>query len=229
MPTAKPSKQDAAKAAITAKLDADALDKEAKVAHARWLTGSALDMARPLPDDLRDAVALLVEESNELAENKRINRENENGICNDIAGNFFEHVAHGGDPATLNMDICLSFNWPLITYMACGKKIEIDGVEKKPATFGQVMSKISKVWSKDGTMPRLYSSKDKNDLTIVKRYNQIRAGEVTPDQHIEKGQEATGNAINKNIGKLTPPQLKARMDEAKRQYDQFAAMYELVG
>jgi hypothetical protein len=229
MPKAKPSKQDAAKAAITAKLDAVAQDAEAATAHARWLTGSALDMARPLPDDLRNAVAALVEESRDLAADKVTIRENERGICNSIAAKFFEHTAHGGDPATLNTDICLSFNWPLVTHMACGKEIKIEGSEKKPATFGQVMSKISKVWAADGSLPRLYSSKDRDELTIVKRYSQIKAAEVTSDEHIEKGQKATGNAINKHIGKLTPPQLKARMDEAKRQYDQFAEMYKLVG
>ena len=214
--------------AIAAKIAVEEQDTESAAAHARWLSGSALDQARPLPDDLRNTVASLVEESRDLAADKKIIRENERGICNAIAAKFFDHVAAGGDPATLNMDICLSFNWPLVTHMASGKEIKIEGTEKKPATFGQVMSKISKVWAADGSLPRLYSSKNKHDKTIVKRYKQIKEGSVRPVERIEKPQKATAKAINENIGKLTPPQLKACLAEAKRQYDQLNEMHKIA-
>ena len=214
--------------AIAAKVAVKEQDREASAAHARWLSGSALDMARPLPDDLRDAVAALVEDSRDLAADKKALAAAERGICNAIASQFFEHVSAGGDPATLNMDICLSFNWPLVTHMACGKEIRIEGSEKKPATFGQVMSKISKVWSADGVIPRQYSSTDKQAVTIVKRYRQIKQAEVGAHEKIEKTQKAVAKAVNENLGKLTPAELKGRLDEAQRLAAQLEEMYKLT-
>lgn len=216
------------KAAIAAKIAVKEQDAESASAHARWLSGSALDQARPLPDDLRDAVAALVEDSHDLAADKKTLVAAERGICNAIAGQFFEHVAAGGDPASLNLDICLSFNWPLVTHMACGKEIKIEGAEKKPATFGQVMSKISKVWAADGVIPRLYSSSDKEAVTIVKRYRQIKQAEVGAVEKIEKAQRATAKAVNENVGKLTPAELKGRLDEAQRLAAQLEEMYNLT-
>ena len=220
MPKANPSTQDAAKAAIAAKLDTVAADKEAATAHARWLTGSALDMARPLPDEMANAVAELVSESLQIAADKRTIKENEDGICNEITKHFFEHVAHGGDPAQLNMDVCLHFSWPLKTFMVCGKEINISGTNKKPATFGQVMSKIAKVWAVDGTIPRLYTSKDKALMTVRRRYDAILKGEVTPMQHCEKPQKAVAKAVNTYGSKLTLPEMKALRYEQKRLLDQ---------
>lgn len=227
MPKSK-SKSDASKAAIAAKLAVKEQDADAKAAHARWLSGSALDMARPLPDDLRDAVAALVEDSTDLAEDKKALAAAERGICNAIAGQFFEYVAQGGDPAQLNMDICMSFNWPLVTHLECGKEIRIEGTDKKPATFGQVMSKISKVWATDGTLPRLYSSTDKQAVTIVKRYRQIKQAEISAHEKIAKAQKAAAKAVNENLGKLTPAELKGRLDEAQRLAAQLEEMYNLT-
>jgi len=225
----KPSKQDAAKAAIAAKLDAVALDKESDLAHARWITGSALDMSRPLSDELRSAVATLVEESAWLAKDRETIKSNNDGICNTITGLFFEHVVQGGDPATLNLDICLQFGWPLKTFLACGKEINISGTgEKKPATFGQVMSKVGKVYSVDGTMPRLYTSKDKMLSSVVKRYAAIKSGEITAFSHVDKPQKASAKAINEHGPKMTLPEMKALRAENKRQGDQMDEMIRLA-
>lgn len=207
MAKATPKKSERIANAITAKMDAEKHSVEASAALSRFLEGSYLEQATPLSDEMRIAVQELVTDAELNDAARAAVKKQENGICNNITGLFFDAMARGTDPQLLNVQICMTFGWACETVLANGQKHGFGGENPKNKTFGKIMSMVTKVSAHDGVIPRKYTSSSKKDMTLVKRYNELTA--KPPVRQVATKIEEICKILLEHGGDFTLPQMTA--------------------